>query len=79
MIIIIMKKLIIACWMNFDTSNSFVPAYLRSAVACTAVIHGGKKEWDYAWFRFTSSNHANEKEDLLEAMCCASQPWIINK
>jgi len=50
---------------------------LRSTVACTGVSQGGQREWDFVFFKFVNSNSATEKEDMLEAMSCTNEVWII--
>ena len=61
------------------TRNSIVPTHLKSIVSCTAVAHGGKREWEFAYFKFNKSNIATEKDDMLEAMSCSNQAWIIKR
>ena len=59
--------------------KSIIPTHLKSIVSCTAVEHGGKKEWEFAYSRFNTSNSATEKDDMLEAMSCTSQAWILKR
>lgn len=59
--------------------ESVVPTHLKSIVACTAVAQGGKREWEFAHFKFNTSNSATEKDDMLEAMSCSKQAWILKR
>ncbi len=43
------------------------------------MAHGGKKEWEFAYAKFNTSNSATEKDDMLEAMSCSSQAWILKR
>lgn len=72
---------IIYPWISFllTIAERFVPTHLKSIIACTAVAHGGKKEWDFAHFKFNTSNSATEKDDMLEAMSCSNQAWILKR
>ena len=56
-----------------------MPAHLKSIVACTAIAKGGKKEWEFAYAKFLSSNSAAEKDDVLEAMSCSNEVWILKR
>jgi aminopeptidase N len=58
--------------------NRIIPSNLKSVIACTAIRHGGKKEWDFAYERFHLANVASEKADLLDAMGCSTKTWILS-
>lgn len=59
--------------------KSIIPSHLKSIVSCTALAQGGKKEWEFAYSKFNTSNSATEKDDMLEAMSCSGQAWILKR
>ncbi|XP_046648039.1 aminopeptidase N-like [Daphnia pulicaria] len=65
-------------WMDHPDQH-IIPTHLKSIVSCTAVEHGGKKEWEFAYSKFNTSNSATEKDDMLEAMSCTNQAWILKR
>jgi len=65
-------------WMNMPSRN-IIPTDIRSTVYCTAIQHGGRAEWDFAYRQYRSSNMAAEKDRLLHAMACSRVPWILSR
>lgn len=51
----------------------------KEVVYCTAIKHGGVDAWKFAWKKYQSSNVGSEKEDLLEALGCSREPWLLNR
>ncbi|KAM7414030.1 hypothetical protein PAMA_019041 [Pampus argenteus] len=66
-----------AAWMN-GTINEIHPN-LRSVIYCQAVAVGGKEEWEFAWEKFQNSNETSEKEQLLEALSCTKEVWLLKR
>lgn len=44
---------------------------------CTAIRKGGAKEWKFAWDRFMKTNIGTEQKELLEALGCTEDIWIL--
>jgi aminopeptidase N len=63
---------------NFsDQSDSNIPANLRKTVYCTAIAAGDEKEWNFLWEQYLKSNNANEKSNILKALACSREIWIL--
>ncbi|XP_049842575.1 aminopeptidase Ey-like isoform X1 [Schistocerca gregaria] len=56
-----------------------VPPGLRYEVVCTALRHGGEARWRFAWGRYLASNVASERVELLQALTCAREPWLLQR
>ncbi|XP_067012607.2 aminopeptidase N isoform X2 [Anabrus simplex] len=69
-------------WMSQDSrkveTNPISPN-LRAVVYCTAIKHGGSDEWNFAWKKYSAANVGSERENLLDALGCSSQPWLLNR
>ncbi|GAB1605730.1 aminopeptidase N-like, partial [Argonauta hians] len=65
-------------WMEQPDHNEIDPN-LRKIVYCTALRHGGATEWDFAYEQYKKSNIASEKQNLLVAMSCSQEPWILSR
>jgi len=52
---------------------------LKTVTYCTAISEGGKEEWDFAWQRYENSNVASEKANILYALGCSSEVWLLNR
>jgi len=68
-------------WMslpNPDTENP-IPASHRSTVLCTAIERGDITHWDFLWQRYLVSNNANEKNNILGALACTSEVWLLER
>lgn len=46
---------------------------------CTAVAHGGEKEWNFAWERFKKTTVASERANLMSALACTRQVWLLQR
>ena len=51
---------------------------MRLNTYCTAIKHGGTKEWDFAW-RMASDNatRSQDRDTLLSALGCSRDPWLL--
>lgn len=56
-----------------------VPLDLRSVVYCTAIRHGGDKEWHFLWERYSNSNVGSEKSLILSALGCSREIWLLQR
>ncbi|KAL3885524.1 hypothetical protein ACJMK2_025576 [Sinanodonta woodiana] len=65
-------------WMTNPNINS-IDADLKSTIYCTAVREGGADEWDFALAQYRKSPVAAEKSNLLSAMACTREVWILSK
>ena len=63
---------------NPDIENP-IPNSLRSTVLCTGVARGGVAQWDFLWKRYLASNNANEKNNILGALSCTGEVWLLQK
>ena len=70
-------KSIYNMWMNNPTSYSVSSNY-RSTVYCTAIRHGGEKEWSFAMSVYLKETDSKHKDDLQYGMSCAKEPFLIN-
>lgn len=52
---------------------------MKATVYCNAISNGGDEEWDFGWDRFLASNVATEKRDLLGALSCTKEIWLLNR
>jgi len=52
---------------------------LKSVTYCNAIAEGGEKEWDFAWKRYENSNVGTEKANILYALGCTEQVWLLNR
>lgn len=58
---------------------SRVPANLKNVIYCTAIKHGGQAEWDFAWARYLATNVGSERDQLLVALGCTRETWILSR
>lgn len=52
---------------------------MRSTIYCHAVSEGDDQEWDFGWDRYQASNVASEKMDILVALSCTNEIWLLNR
>ncbi|XP_019619807.1 PREDICTED: aminopeptidase N-like [Branchiostoma belcheri] len=62
-------------WINTN-NNSHIPERLKSTVYCTAIKHGGSREWDFAWQQYLTAG-ASEQTLLLPALACTQDTDIL--
>ncbi|XP_049798057.1 aminopeptidase Ey-like isoform X2 [Schistocerca nitens] len=70
-----------ADWMRQPDPDrqSPVPPGLQYEVVCTALRQGGEARWRFAWQRYLASNVASESVELLQALTCAREPWLLQR
>nr|CAD7589770.1 unnamed protein product [Timema genevievae] len=56
-----------------------ISANQKQVVYCTAIKHGGLREWEFAWRQYSSTNVGSERETLLVALGCSRNLWILNR
>ena len=61
-----------------DSTNP-IPPSLRSTVLCTAIARGHVSHWDFLWQRYLASNNANEKNNILGALACSREVWLLQR
>ncbi|XP_071443290.1 aminopeptidase N-like [Hetaerina americana] len=61
-----------------DTNNP-VRRNFRHVTYCTAIKHGNEEEWDFIWERYKKSNVGSEKAELLSALGCSRQEWLLRR
>lgn len=52
---------------------------MRSTIYCTAVRSGGENEWRFLWERYTRSNVAAERSQILGALGCSREVWLLQR
>ncbi len=58
-------------------SNFTIPNNIVDTVYCVSIANGGQKEWDFLWQMYLKSNNANEKTNILRALSCSKEVWIL--
>lgn len=69
-------------WMQQEHGEQdtvFISPNQKEVVYCTAIKHGRVDDWNFAWNKYQSSNVGSDKEDLLEALGCSREPWLLNR
>merc|ERR1711935_655775 len=61
-----------------DTENP-IPTSVRGTVLCAGIANGNQTHWDFIWERFLASNNANEKNNILSALACTEEIWLLEK
>lgn len=56
-----------------------LPNYLRQTIFCTAISLGDEKEWDFLFQYYLKSNNANEKSNILKALACSKDMWVLQR
>jgi len=68
-------------WMklsNPDISNP-IPTSLQTSVLCAGVKKGDVSHWDFLWQRYMNSNNANEKVNIMNALACSQDIWVLER
>lgn len=52
---------------------------MRQYVYCTAIRHGGVKEWDFLWKKYLDTEISGEKETILTALACSRDVWVLTR
>ncbi|CAG0924508.1 unnamed protein product, partial [Notodromas monacha] len=52
---------------------------VKSIVYCNGVANGGEDEWNHAWRHYTKTNLASEETEMLYAMACTKEVWLLSK
>ncbi|XP_078070754.1 aminopeptidase Q-like [Mustelus asterias] len=60
-----------------NPANNTIPSYIRRLIYCEAIKTGTDKEWNFAWARYLNQTTVSEDRDLLFAMGCSREPWIL--
>jgi len=68
-------------WMSLpdpDITNP-IPTSLQTTVLCSGVGNGDVSHWDFLWQRYMNSNNANEKVNIMNALACSKEIWILER
>ena len=65
--------------MSDSNNDNPVPSDIRSTVYCTAVKEGGADTWDFMWSEFLGSGNANEKINIMNALACSEEVWLLQR
>ena len=63
----------------FCSKNFSIEVDMKSTIYCQAVENGDETEWDFGWQQYENSNVATEKRDLLGALSCTKEVWLLNR
>ncbi|CAG0922160.1 unnamed protein product, partial [Notodromas monacha] len=70
-------------WMtNYNEAlpdNTIISPNVKYIVYCYGVANGGEEEWNHAWRHYTKTNLASEKTEMLYAMACTEEVWLLSK
>ncbi|KAM3957251.1 aminopeptidase N [Aphomia sociella] len=68
-------------WMETDNpdENNPIPLDLRRTVYCVAVSRGSVPHWRFVVARKQRANVAAARDQLLHALACAREPWILTQ
>ncbi|XP_077992209.1 aminopeptidase N-like [Glandiceps talaboti] len=64
-------------WMS-NSSVNLISANIRSVVYCTAITHGSKEHWKFAWDQYKTTE-SGEQSLLMEALACTKLPWLLSR
>ncbi|RZF45235.1 hypothetical protein LSTR_LSTR010379 [Laodelphax striatellus] len=59
--------------------NVSIMADFKSKVYCTAIKHGGVKEWQFLWEKYLETNIASDRVVLLMALGCSKNSTILSR
>ena len=60
-----------------DGLDKRTPPNLRRTIYCSAIASGGEKDWNFLLKQYRKSNNANEKIDILNALGCSRDLWVL--
>jgi len=68
-------------WMSVSEpdSNTPIPTSLQTTVLCSGIGNGDVTHWDFLWERYMNSNNANEKVNIMAALSCSKEIWILER
>lgn len=66
-------------WMASTANESVFSPNVQKVVLCTGIRNGGEEEWNAAWERYTRSNVGTERTDILSALGCTKEIWILSR
>lgn len=65
-------------WMIKPQLNLIKPN-LKETIYCTALREGSSTEWHFAYQRYRETTSASEKEQILSALGCTLEPFLLSK
>ncbi|TST22535.1 Thyrotropin-releasing hormone-degrading ectoenzyme [Bagarius yarrelli] len=72
-------------WLSTDKNSNLsptlcrIPPSLRDVVYCTGVSLMDEDVWEFMWKKFQSSSAISEKKDLLEALTCSDNTFLLHR
>ncbi|XP_046683122.1 aminopeptidase N-like isoform X2 [Homalodisca vitripennis] len=64
---------------QLSPETNMIPKDLRSLVYCQGVKAGGEKAWEFIWQKYRASNVGTEQSQMLGALSCSREVWLINR
>ncbi|XP_036888172.1 aminopeptidase Q [Sturnira hondurensis] len=64
-------------WMNHPENE--IPYPIKTVVLCYGIALGSDKEWDFLLSIYANNTKEEEKIQLIYAMSCSKDPWILNR
>ncbi|KAF6125607.1 laeverin [Phyllostomus discolor] len=64
-------------WMNHPENE--IPYPIKTVILCYGIALGSDKEWDFLLSIYTNNTKEEEKIQLIYAMSCSKDPWILNR
>ncbi|KAK2118206.1 hypothetical protein P7K49_005093 [Saguinus oedipus] len=62
-----------------DDYLALIPYPIKEVVLCYGIALGSDKEWDILLNIYTNTTKEEEKLQLIYAMSCSKDPWILNR
>jgi len=68
-------------WMSLPDpdADTPIPTSLATTVLCSGIGNGDVTHWDFLWERYMNSNNANEKVNIMSALSCSKEIWILER
>ncbi|XP_067653450.1 uncharacterized protein [Haliotis asinina] len=70
-------KEIFQAWKQNPRANRINPDLLRT-VLCIGVSDGNTDDWDVLYSRYQAETSLSVKDDMLMALSCSEEPWMID-
>ncbi|XP_016080427.1 PREDICTED: aminopeptidase Q isoform X2 [Miniopterus natalensis] len=64
-------------WMSHPGNE--IPYPVKTVILCYGVALGTDKEWDFLLNIYTNNTEEEERNQLIYAMGCSKDPWILNR
>ncbi|XP_023447130.1 aminopeptidase Q isoform X2 [Dasypus novemcinctus] len=64
-------------WANQPENE--IPYPIKNVILCYGIALGSDKEWDFLLNIYTKQTNEEERIQLIHAMSCSKDPWILNR